>query len=293
MPNPAKTKPIRGLILFFAFLCAGAAWLALDNAQLGNALGRHLVPLYMWSVAGASLAARLFMREGWGDVSFGWTGWPTVRAMLIATLVPVAVELFDYAIGSWSGLVRFAPSSLPETSFGVSIAGSPTAQLWKYALVNLTLGSLSSCKSAAGEEIGWRGYMLTRLRNSGIPVPILVSGLIWFAWHLPLILGGHYSSIPRNIFSISMFAADLAGLAYIFAWLRLSSGSIWPCIWAHGVWNVVFVSSSFWSVQSGGMWIGEAGPLTALAVMVLAIALYCVFPLKTDADENRTGPSNF
>jgi hypothetical protein len=42
--------------------------------------------------------------------------------------------------------------------------------------------------TAAGEEIGWRGYMLTRLVDAGIPRPVLASGLIWGLWHVPVVL---------------------------------------------------------------------------------------------------------
>jgi hypothetical protein len=48
----------------------------------------------------------------------------------------------------------------------------------KRLLVLFTIGGVLSCKSAAGEEVGSRGYMLTRLGAAGIPAPILVSGII-------------------------------------------------------------------------------------------------------------------
>lgn len=31
----------------------------------------------------------------------------------------------------------------------------------------------------AGEEIGWRGYMLTRLIDAGVPRPVLVGSILW------------------------------------------------------------------------------------------------------------------
>jgi uncharacterized protein len=280
MVVPRETRSSHGLIIFLVLVFSCSAWLALDNAQLSGTLGRHLISLYMWSVACASLGARLWMREAPRDVSFRWTGRPTVHAMLIATALPVAVELIVLALGWGSGLVHFAPAPLPPEVFGIPLAGSFAVRFSKYIFINLTLGSLWSCKSAAGEEIGWRGYMLTRLREAGIPAPICISGLIWGVWHLPLILGGEYSSIPKSIFSISIFVVDLTGLAYILAWLRLSSQSIWPCIWAHGIWNAVFMGSSYWSVQSGDIWVGESGLLTAFAVIAIAVALYRVYPVR-------------
>ncbi len=59
---------------------------------------------------------------------------------------------------------------------------------------------------AAGEEIGWHGYMLTRLVDAGVAKPILTSGLIWGLWHVPLILGEVYPS--RSTAARGSFALD-------------------------------------------------------------------------------------
>ena len=69
------------------------------------------------------------------------------------------------------------------------------------------------------------------------------------------------------------------GLGYVFAWLRLSSGSIWPCIWAHGVWNAVIQGPFDQSIAAYSPWVGESGILTAGAVAVFAVVLYKVWPL--------------
>ena len=38
----------------------------------------------------------------------------------------------------------------------------------------------------AGEEIGWRGYLLPRLSGRvGLPAASLIVGVIWACWHLP------------------------------------------------------------------------------------------------------------
>ncbi|MBL9040520.1 MAG: CPBP family intramembrane metalloprotease [Myxococcales bacterium] len=44
----------------------------------------------------------------------------------------------------------------------------------------------ASKPSAKRKQSGWRGYLLSRLVDSGIPRPILVSGLLWAVWHFPL-----------------------------------------------------------------------------------------------------------
>src|SRR5919112_5145423 len=87
---------------------------------------------------------------------------------------------------------------------------------------------------AAGEEIGWRGYMLTRLIDAGVPRPILVSGLIWGLWHVPLILGGMiYADSPSPVLAAALFMVSATSFAYVLARLRLEMGSSWPAIVGH------------------------------------------------------------
>jgi uncharacterized protein len=264
---PAQAR--RGLLIFFVVLIAGSAYFEHKILTLGGAIGEHIGLIYalMWWVAVSSVVARLILRESPRDVSFRWGGWLGTRAVLVATALPLLVGLVAYGLSWATGLAHFDPDG--KGGFAESL------------LVSLTVGGIYSCKSAAGEEIGWRGYMLTRLVDSGIPAPLLVSGLIWGLWHTPLILSGQYASGPHPLLSAAVFMSTVVGLGFVFAWLRLSSGSIWPCIWAHGVWNAVIQGPFDNSTAGYSPWVGESGVLTALAVAVFAIVLYRVWPVTT------------
>lgn len=279
---PRKRKAQCGLAIFFLTLLIFSALLETRRSAPGNArfLDAHFIPVYMWCVALASFVSRLFLREPLQDVSFRWNGVSTTRAMLIATAFPLTVGLIAYGTGWGLGLGHFVPSAIPEKALRISITGSPSVRLWKYLFISLVAGGLWSCKSAAGEEIGWRGYMLTRLMKAGLPAPIFISGFIWALWHLPLVLGRQYASVPATSLRIVIFFIDITAAGYVFAWLRLYSASIWPCIWAHGVWNAV-IPGAFDTVTAGGnIWVGEAGLLTAAAVIVFSVVLYHVRPMK-------------
>jgi membrane protease YdiL (CAAX protease family) len=63
------------------------------------------------------------------------------------------------------------------------------------------------------------------------------------------------------------------GLGNVFAWLRLSSGSSWPCIWAHGVWNAVIQGPFDMSTAGYSDWVGESG-LTTVTMTVFTIVVY-------------------
>lgn len=274
------TKARRGLAIFFAVLIPCSVLLARDAGLLSEFLGKHFILIYMWCVAGASIVARLFMRESSRDISFRWTRRLTSRAMLVGTALSLGVGLIAYGI-SWStGLVRFSAAGIPHAVFGIALTGPPAARFCLYLLISLTIGGLWGCISSLGEEIGWRGYMLTRLVDCGLPAPICISGILWGLWHIPLIVSGEYASVPNSIFSISVFVTDIAAMGYVFAWLRLSSGSIWPCVWAHSLWNQLILGPFSGSSDGGGIWVGEAGLLTTLVVILFAAALYWYWPLQ-------------
>jgi membrane protease YdiL (CAAX protease family) len=277
-----RTKARRGLVIFFVLLMAGSAYFEHKILLLGGAIEQHLGLIYalMWWVTASSVVARVILRESPRDVSFRWGGRAGTRAMLVATALPLVAGFVAYGIAWASGLAHFSGPQIPRDILGIRFVGSPTAQFCKFLLVMLTIGGLWSCKSAAGEEIGWRGYMLTRLIDGGIPAPVFVSGLVWALWHTPLILSGQYASGPYPVLSAGLFVCDVVAMGYIFAWLRLSSGSIWPCIWAHGVWNAVIQGPFDMSTSGYSVWVGESGVLTVIAVIGFAAVLYRVSPLR-------------
>jgi uncharacterized protein len=125
----------------------------------------------------------------------------------------------------------------------------------------------------AGEEIGWRGYMLTRLIDAGVPRPVLVSGLIWALWHLPLIFAGMYAAGPYPALSAVLFVVSVTSAAYIFARMRLETGSIWPVIFAHSAWNSI-IQGPFDGATTGAnaaLWTGESGILIVIVLVVVAV----------------------
>ncbi len=279
MDSPTKAR--RGLVIFFVVLIAGSAYFERRVLLLGGSIGQHLGLIYalMWWVTVSSVVARLLLRESPRDVSFRWGGRAGTRGVIVATLLPLIVGSVAYGV-SWStGLAHFSGPKLPSAILGIPLVGGAVARFFIFLLLALTVVGLRSCISAAGEEIGWRGYMLTRLVDSGLPAPIFLSGLIWGLWHSPLILSGQYASGPHPVLSAFLFICGIVGAGYAFAWLRLSSGSIWPCIWAHAVWNAVIQGPFDRSTGGYSVWVGESGVLTVVMLILFAVVLYRKWPL--------------
>jgi len=236
-----------------------------------------VIPL-MWSPAAASMVARLALREGFADVSFrvgGRYGW---QAIALAAIFPIVIGLPVYGIAWMTGLARFAPR--PRGIAAQLASASPVASFLVMLAVAATIGTIVASLTAAGEEIGWRGYMLTRLIDAGIPHPILVSGLIWGLWHVPIVLGAGYAAGPSPTTSAMLLVVLATAFGVVLARLRLQTGSVWPAIVLHGAWNSI-IQSAFDPARTGGdssrlhdgasWWVGESGVLTVIAMIIAAV----------------------
>jgi CAAX prenyl protease-like protein len=96
-------------------------------------------------------------------------------------------------------------------------------------LAFVVFGSLQSLLSATGEELGWRGFLVPTLaRSLSFGGTALLSGAIWAAWHVPLILFADYNAGTPAWFSVPCFAIMVVAIAVPMAWLRLRTASVWP-----------------------------------------------------------------
>jgi membrane protease YdiL (CAAX protease family) len=209
----------------------------------------------------ASVVARLVLREGFSDVSFRLGGRRGRRAIVQALIFPMVIGLLVYGIAWTSGLLAHFGSPSPSLgSWGV------WAILFAVAIpLNIILDS--------GEEIGWRGYMLTRLIDAGVPRPVLASGLIWGLWHAPLYLWGGFAQGQPPLLATALLLILTTSLGYVLARMRLETGSIWPAIALHVAWNVI-IQIGFDELASGAsksIWVGETGILTTLVLVVAAV----------------------
>jgi membrane protease YdiL (CAAX protease family) len=237
---------------------------------LGNLSGFWAL---MWTPAAASVVARLALREGFADVSFrigGSRGW---RAIVLAFIFPIGVGLISYGIAWTTGLVHFNPHPIALAVRFVGDTASPLLVFMINLAVAATIVTIFSVRTAAGEEIGWRGYMLTRLIDAGLPTPILASGVIWGLWHVPLILGGVYLAGAPPVLSALLWMVTAIAFSFIFARLRLATGSVWPAIALHAAWNSI-IQVAFDPASTGAgatLWVGESGILVALAMIVATV----------------------
>jgi membrane protease YdiL (CAAX protease family) len=146
-------------------------------------------------------------------------------------------------------------------------------------VASLTIGPAVNTFAAAGEELGWRGYLLPKLEPLGARRALVAHGAVWGVWHWPLIAMGYnygfvYPLAPWSGLATMTVAAVAVGT--VFGALSMRTDSVWPVALAHGTFNAV---GSLGAVVSGvglvgAVPVGLVGvlPWAAVAGAVLALA---------------------
>lgn len=178
---------------------------------------------------------------------------------IVATTVLVALSI---AVAALCGFLD-VDWGMPVLAASAAASGIPVMVLFVLQLVSVPVAAvLPNGLFAAGEEIGWRGYLLPRLvRLWGTPAAVMVSGVIWGLWHAPIILLGYNFMRPHAGGVLLMIAGCIAVGAWLI-WLTVRSGTVWPAVCGHGALNA---SAGFYLIMSSTPDVdgAAAGPLGA------------------------------
>jgi len=280
----------RGLLIFLTLVLAGSAVLELQIVRSGETVDKvpRLIFALMYVPAVASFVTRLLLWEGFGDISLRSGGTEGRRTMLLAWIFPTLVGCAAYG-AAW--LTHLAEFQRPLPARSHLYVDSAAANFAVSLLAAATIGTAVSCVSAFGEEVGWRGYMLTRLIAAGVPRPVLASGVIWALWHVPLILSGQYAAGSYPRVSALIFVAGVVALGYLAAYVRLQSGSVWPAVVLHGAWNAIIQGTFDRATVGSALAVGESGWLTTSASIVFVILMTRgVWTLRRSPGETLSAP---
>jgi uncharacterized protein len=101
-----------------------------------------------------------------------------------------------------------------------------------------SFGLITNLASALGEEIGWRGFLVPELfKTMGFTGTALFSGIVWACWHYPLIIWGGYNGGTPTWYSLMCFTVSIVAISFVFAWIRLKSGTLWAAAILHASHN--------------------------------------------------------
>lgn len=194
--------------------------------------GEYYMPsviVLMWTPGVVALIVKLLFDKNLRG--FGWKP-GNLRYLGLGYILPLLGGLLVYGI-VWT-------TGAGELTF-VRFSGNPVMRV----LIAATLGIVVSAATAAGEEIGWRGFLTPQLlkRNSALKTSFIVS-VVWSLYHYPGILFSQYSSGTESWFAVFFFTLQIFGLSFLMTWLWIKSGSLWPAVILHASHNL-FIQSVF------------------------------------------------
>jgi membrane protease YdiL (CAAX protease family) len=279
-----KSKP---LVVYFVILSALCAADILGARMLGKT-GAYLAQLYMLTPAIAALITRLFFYEPRfkdANLRFGrlrdyLTFW--LASLGIMTLAFILYTLLGAVTWDFTGgvfLERLAEQSAAvgqDITTGLPPGFTPQMMLLVFFVGGLTVFNiLPGIITGFGEEFGHRGFMFPALYRIRPWIGLVIGGLIWYAWHLPLAL-----LIPQPVeHPVWQTVLNLASLAigsvftFIYlAYVYIKSRSIFVVSIAHIAMNNASASFSYFAVVQNPV-LANFG-LTVAMMIVVAILYF-------------------
>jgi len=150
--------------------------------------------------------------------------------------------------------------------------------------LGLVLGGTLFALAALGEELGWRGLLLTELAPLGFWQLSLVTGLVWGIWHTPLILVGLQFPDEPVVGIVLMTTATVA-LSPVYTYLTVRARSALAATFFHGSF-VLGVFTSVYLADGNELVISPFGIVGIVAALVGIAA--CVAHDQFLADQRIT-----
>ena len=192
----------------------------------------------MWSPALAAFATKALFGESIREMP--WRLGPT-KYVWLGYLIPIAYATPMYLFVWLTGLGGFADGAFIKStaeSFGWT-SFSPGLTLTLFLLLTATLGLVGKTSRALGEEIGWRGFLVPELSKVvGFAGIALISGTMWAVYHFPVLIFADYNAGTPVWFGLGCFTVGIIAESFVYAWITLRSGSLWPAALLHGSHNL-------------------------------------------------------
>jgi membrane protease YdiL (CAAX protease family) len=195
----------------------------------------------MWSPALAVFVTKKIFGESirdlawqWGENRYAWIGY----------FVPLLYALPVYVVVWLTGLGAFNWDTVQKIAANYGWQNLPLGlTLILFVLLTATVGLIAKLGRALGEEIGWRGFLVPELAKV-LPFPMvgLVSGLMWAAYHYPVLLFADYNNGVPKPYALICFTLMVIFGSIVMAWLVLRARSLWPAAILHASHNL-FIQS--------------------------------------------------
>ncbi len=240
-----------------------------------------------------ALVVALLIRMLGPGVFIVWSLTPTVATLVML----LAVTREGYSKARWKSLglhrlglnvwwIAFGVTFLLSLIASIIVWATPFASFVvpKAGVVSVLLNFLITIvvlmlTNALGEEIGMRGYLLPKLLSLGRTRALVAVGFVHAAWHMPLIfLTPLYHTAGNKLIVLPLFVGTIVAASFVFGYLRIYTGSVWPATIAHAVHNAAWNTLAMFTVASSPVIVneylaGDNGILILVTTTLAAIGL--------------------
>ena len=275
------------LAIYFIILFALCAAVIIGAKMLGQQ-GAYLAQFYMLTPAIAAIITRLFFygpkftdaNLRFGKLSDYFRFW--IASIGITALSYVFFTLLGGITWDFTGQVFLNRLAEQFAAAGQDINASlppgftPMMMLMIFFIGGLTIFNiLPGIITGFGEEFGHRGFMFPHLYRIKPWMGIIVGGLIWYVWHLPLALvlpqTAQYPLWQNLLNFIILAVGSICTFTYL-AYVYVKSRSIWVTSLAHIAMNNSAASFSYFAVIQNQV-LANVG-LTLTMIIVVAVLYF-------------------
>jgi uncharacterized protein len=286
-------------MIYFAVLILLCAALIVGAKSLGEQ-GAYLAQGYMMTPAIAAIITRLFFYENkFKDANLRFGRFSDYGRYW---LISVGITVFSYILFTLFGAISWdftGNAFLERLSQQFSAVGqdmesalppgfTPRMMLMIYFFGGLTVFNiLPGILTGFGEEFGHRGFMFPALYRIKPWVGILAGGLIWYAWHWPvLLIVPQTAKFPlwESVLNFLILGIGSIGTFIYLAYVYVRSRSVWVTSFAHIVMNNSAAALSYFAVIQNQV-LANLG--LVLTMVIVVVVLYRKNALGTFADYFR------
>lgn len=274
--TPADIRRISEfLVLTFAISWGGVTVLYFADVDLGSSAGQGIgTIIFMGAPAIAAITLLRFrrasIRRGLGLyrgriqwIILAWIApvWLTATMIGVGLALPGTTFTTEYA--AFLLELGFTEVEAIDTIAELEQTGVPVVVL--LTGLGLFLGATLFALAALGEELGWRGLLLTELAPLGFWKLSLWTGLVWGIWHTPLILLG--LQFPNeSVVGIFTMTVTTVALSPIYTYLTVRAQSVLAATFFHGSF-ILGVFTSVFLANGGELVISSFGVVGIVAAL--------------------------
>lgn len=231
------------IFLFLVFTLSAPFYTLIIES--GSSDSDWLVAL-MFMPALASVIMRLLTKEGFKNI--GWRV-KAVHWLALAVFLPLLIEILVVVVAVQMGVADFNTNyisienelvKIRKTGLLFGAEPAPYAFFAFNFITSIVVACLLYLPLALGEELGWRGYLQHHLvEKFGFYRGIVILGIVWGYWHLPIILMGH--NFPQFPIVGGFLVMPLLCVCFSIVWgfVYQKTKSIWIPALFHAALNMV------------------------------------------------------